>query len=271
MRHDELARDLAGHLRADRRMVWCDVQLGPAGSPRPDVYAIFKSYANPKPMAYECKVSVSDFRSDVTAGKWMTYLSYACGVIFAVEAGLGIGRDHVPAHCGLIVRGETGWRAVKKPTLSPVTIPQDALLKLLIDGVEREGPRHRAASWDGATKAVRKAVGEDAARYVGDIDRARRDLEYTRSQGERIVEAAHQEAARIREEAAATNVARAELVAFLGLPAHAGKWEIERAIDRLRAESKEHPAQSQLVRLTAVLQNAIGRYGAKPETEEPAA
>lgn len=44
--HDELAADLAAKLRTDRRMVWTDIQLGPSGSPRPDVYAIFKSFSH---------------------------------------------------------------------------------------------------------------------------------------------------------------------------------------------------------------------------------
>lgn len=34
--HNALAEDLAGYLTAPERMVWCDMQLGPAGSPRPD-------------------------------------------------------------------------------------------------------------------------------------------------------------------------------------------------------------------------------------------
>ena len=77
MKHDELADDLAAHLRADRRMVWTNIQLGPSGSPRPDVYAFFKSYVDPRPMAYECKVSLSDFRADVTAGKWQSYRKFS--------------------------------------------------------------------------------------------------------------------------------------------------------------------------------------------------
>lgn len=40
--HDELAQSLAAHLRGDARMIWCDLQLGPSGSPRPDVYTIDK-------------------------------------------------------------------------------------------------------------------------------------------------------------------------------------------------------------------------------------
>src|SRR5262245_7005098 len=93
--HDALAESLADHVRGPERMVWCDMQLGPGGSPRPDVYAIYKSFVNPAPTAYECKVSTSDFRADVTSGKWKTYLPFASAVYFACEAGL-FGKAEVP-------------------------------------------------------------------------------------------------------------------------------------------------------------------------------
>ena len=47
MTHDELAADLAAHLRGERTMVWTDMQLGSSGSVRPDVYTIAKSYVRP--------------------------------------------------------------------------------------------------------------------------------------------------------------------------------------------------------------------------------
>src|SRR6266571_2431143 len=93
--HDELAADLAGHLKTPERMCWTDMQLGPAGSPRPDVYCIDKSFVSPFPTAYECKVSVPDFRSDVTSGKWSSYLKFAYRVFFAVPAGL-VSKADVP-------------------------------------------------------------------------------------------------------------------------------------------------------------------------------
>ena len=63
--HDQLAEDLAAHLKAPDRMVWLNMQLGPRGSPRPDVYTIYKSYVRPQPTAYEVKISREDFRSDI--------------------------------------------------------------------------------------------------------------------------------------------------------------------------------------------------------------
>lgn len=70
--HNALADDLASHVRQRTgRIVWTDMQLGPSGSPRPDVYSIEPSFAKFRPLAYEVKVSVADYRRDVAAGKYL--------------------------------------------------------------------------------------------------------------------------------------------------------------------------------------------------------
>lgn len=140
--HDALAHDLAAHLRGmtDRR-VWVDMQLGPSGSTRPDVYTIPCSFTRFTPLAYECKVSMSDFRADVTKGKYTDYLGYASGVIFACPSGL-LRKDDIPAGAGLMTRGEEGWRTVKAPALSKCPdLPRSLWLKLLMDGERRDHER----------------------------------------------------------------------------------------------------------------------------------
>lgn len=168
--HDGLLGDLAAHLRGTRdRVVWEDMQLGPAGSKRPDIYTIPKSFTQFRPLAYEIKVTASDYRRDVTAGKWQHYLKFASGVTFATPAGL-ITKDDLPKGCGLIVRGPDGWRTVKAPTLAVVNnLPRDAWIKLIIDGIERQAraPSNRPvpAEWK-AEKIARKHFGEDLARMI---------------------------------------------------------------------------------------------------------
>ena len=132
-KHDELLVDLAGHLRSiSDRMVWLDTGMGAAGSVRPDVWALSKSYAF-NALAYEIKVSVSDFRSDVTKGKWTEYLKYSTGVIFAVPAGM-IKKEDVPSGCGLMTRGPDGWKNVKGPTLQKQPkLSDEVWMKLLMD------------------------------------------------------------------------------------------------------------------------------------------
>lgn len=137
MTHDELAHNLAKHLMAENRMVWENIPAGKAGSIRPDVYTIEKSFAHPNPISYEIKVSKSDFMSDVTKGKWSGYLDFSYGVIFAVPKGL-ITKSELPDKCGLMTFNGEFWNTVKRPTMQPKELDTELLLKLLIVGEERQ-------------------------------------------------------------------------------------------------------------------------------------
>lgn len=267
-KHNALADDLAEHLRSTSdRMVWTDMQLGPSGSPRPDCYSIAKSYARFVPLAYECKVSVSDFRADVTVGKWQSYLKFAAGVIFAVPQGL-IQKADVPPGCGLMVRGESGWRAVKGPTLGRFeTLPRDAWMKLLIDGVRRhhndDGKRwfyeRRAAD------AIEKKYGKDLAVALSDRDGALSTLRYqqaraqeaereARDHRERILKVAHESAER---DARRLHESTADLCKALGLPADAAVSQIVVAA-RVAAERLDRDEEiSRLRRIVDNVQIAI--------------
>ena len=179
-RHDDLQNNLAAHLASTGdRIIWQDMQLGPTGSARPDVYTIGKSYTKFRPMAYEIKISTSDFRRDVTAGKWQKYLEYACGVIFAVPQGL-IKKEDVPATCGLIVRSESGWLNIKGPTLTPVkTLPRDAWMKLVIDGINRQdaAAKIRVINEWKVEREIRQKYGEELANLLRDLTRAKTVLQ----------------------------------------------------------------------------------------------
>jgi hypothetical protein len=275
-KHDDLANDLAAHLRgASDRMVWTDMQLGPVGSPRPDVYTVPCSFAKFRPIAYEIKISVADFRRDVTAGKWMSYLKYASGVIFCVPAGL-IKKEDVPAGCGLMTRGETGWRALKGPTLKPVeTLPRDAWIKLLIDGIGRIGDQVRVDlrgdienEW-ALNQRVRAKLGNlvgqaivdnaDASdRLARETARLGRAAEDARKEYQAIVDGAKD---RARQESAQVDAARNELARALGLEAGAGTWEIAAAARaasaRLDADSEIERLRSQVRSIDKALKRAL--------------
>ncbi|KVO65013.1 hypothetical protein WJ78_18000 [Burkholderia ubonensis] len=251
--HDALQEDLAAYVRErTQRIVWTNMQLGPAGSPRPDVYAVPLSFSRFTPLAYEIKVSVADFRRDVAAGKWQSYLRYASGVTFAVPSGL-IGKADVPDGCGLLARADDGWRTLKAPKLRPIDcLPRDAWIKLLIDGMERERERvsaHRRAEY-AVTLEVERRVGADVAKLIRDRDLARGRYERATSNLETAAADAdreyreHMQHARERAErdAARLDEARSELAAALGLLPAASVSEIIRAArdaaDRL-SESRE--------------------------------
>jgi hypothetical protein len=234
--HDNLAADLSAHLKAPDRMIWTNMQLGPQGSPRPDVYTIEKSFVRPCPMAYEVKISVSDFRSDVTSGKWSAYLEYAFGVVFAAPAGL-VAKGDVPEMCGLILRHENAWRFAKRPVINPRPIAPEAFLKLLIDGVTREGPVQRAKRWKDQEnqRSFDKRFGSTAARYVADAASVQKTIEYARDNAKRIVEQARTEADAIRKEVheMAPQMWQ-ELVSALGLAADANRLDVNYKIRELR-------------------------------------
>lgn len=205
MTHDELMIRLADYLGGmTDRMIWTDMQLGPCGSPRPDVYTIRKSYTQPKPMAYEVKVSVSDFRSDVTKGKWQTYLKFATGVIFVVPKGL-ITKADVPNGCGLMTYNQEtdSFTNLKKATLQAVTLPQQAMLKLLIDGVDRQHEVNRRRWLDEyqAEKRVRKALGDQVAAAVFDVKQAERNRDYQLEKINRQIEFEEARLAQVKERA----------------------------------------------------------------------
>lgn len=173
--HDQLAHDLAQHLRATgNRVVWEDMQLGPAGSPRPDVYVVDKSFAHQNAVAYEVKVTEADFRADVVAGKWRSYTPLANSVYFACPAGL-IKRADLPNVCGLICRGDEHWKVMKGATNQSLVLPQTLLLKLLFDGIGWEASRllreQRGVlrnEWTLREETKRK-LGERICRAIQDI------------------------------------------------------------------------------------------------------
>lgn len=246
--HDELASDLADHLASNpARMIWEDMQMGPSGSPRPDVYSINKSYSNPSQVSYEIKISVSDFRSDVTSGKWMKYLEFSGAVIFCVPKGL-INKSDIPDKCGLMVRSEKGWRSVKKPTIQQVNMPFNVMQKLLIDGIDRERSVIKSNLFERVFhyKDMQKKFGDDVARVIRDFQWAKGSIERNELRAETIISNAYTEAKRIKEsalndakeqEAIAGNL-WPDLCEILGLK-NASKYSISREIQRLRNELSE--------------------------------
>lgn len=244
MKHDELANDLAQHLREKTgRIVWTDMQLGPVGSPRPDAYSIEPSFTKFRPIAYEVKVSQSDYRRDITAGKWQTYLPFSAGVIFAVPAGL-VERSALPEGCGLIVRNADGWRTIKAPTLRPIeTLPHTAWVKLFIDGMGREVARQLAEKRPELADewSMRRKIGQQLGNDVRNVldDRAtaenrykyetQRLLDVTEGISKEVREHERRIRQRMERDSAAIDAVRAELAQALGLPASASVSRIQMA------------------------------------------
>lgn len=264
-KHDDLAADLAQHLLSDKRMVWTDMQLGPSGSPRPDVYTLERAYSKPLPTAYECKISRSDLRSDTTSGKWQKYLEYAGAVIFAVPEGLCTPAD-IPAGCGLIVRKAQTWRHIRKATRVPVTLPMDACMKLLIDGVNRSIERSKAQprrweSWH-EHAAVRKKFGEAVALAARDIVEAQTQATDFKAQREAAWARVDREVAHHRElmiaqakkDAAEYEATKRQILEWLGLETASSVYAVHRRLAELQAECS---ADARVEKVEAALQRAL--------------
>lgn len=263
--HRSLILSLASHLRATRdRLVWEDMQLGPAGSPRPDVFTPPKTYSRLAPISYEVKVSAADFRRDITAGKWMSYLEFSAGVVFAAPAGL-IAKSDVPPGCGLIVLGDNGWRMVKGPTLKHMTnLPSQVWQKLIIDGIQRQitmesvNPRNHS-DWT-IVEIARKKSGDTLANalsdHMGAVKRLLRERTEHLELADAIAEEKRLARENLRDQMAADEVgisaARSEMCELLGLPSDASIRLIRRTVMlNVRRISEDH----EVIRLRKALRD----------------
>jgi hypothetical protein len=284
--HDALAHDLAAHLRgiSDRR-VWVDMQLGPAASTRPDVYTIPCSFT---PLAYECKVSVSDFRADVTKGKYTDYLAYASGVIFACPAGL-LKRDDIPKGAGLMTRGDEGWRVVKAPTLAKCPdLPRSLWLKLVMDGERRDHERQahmeqhckRELNEYRAMQKVRAKFGEVIAAAIDDHRRqtTRRldDLRHRISMEAGRLEAElkhledHRKAARQTEERECSEMLR-DLAAVVGMdPDPKNIRQMSNRLEAMIALAHESTTVKELRGIVAQMRWGVDRFRELEQALKPA-
>lgn len=271
-KHDELAADLAQFLRTETRMVWTDMQLGPSGSPRPDVYTLEKSYSRPLPTAYECKISRSDLRSDTTSGKWQKYLDFAGAVIFAVPDGLCTVSD-IPPSCGLIVRKAAVWRLARKATRNPSALGMDACMKLLIDGVNRtvgqRVPQPRRADLWKDHEAVRRKFGEAVARAARDLAQAESATidakERYRTEAARVdAEIAVRRTALLesaKRDAAEFERAKRELCEWLGIDHDPATFTVRQRIAELKrtcnADARVERAEAVLSQARSSLEHAL--------------
>lgn len=241
--HNELAHDLAGHLRQNTaRICWEDMQLGPAGTCRPDVYAMAHSYSKFCPVVYEVKVSVSDFRADVTAGKYTKYFSYAGGVVFAVPDGL-LKKSDIPEGCGLMIRKASGWHTLRGPTMRQLdNLPRDAWMKLLMDGMTRQAERTQIKSREPQAyfidRRLMKKQGAEIAELVcrawRSKDRLKQEVIAQEQRLKEVLQEGEEELARRRkrrEEAEERlNDAQRDLAQALGLEPDVSMYVLIRAI-----------------------------------------
>jgi hypothetical protein len=101
-----------------------------------DGLAIYKSWAHPRIVGYEIKVSRSDFKRDA---KFFTYLPYVHEFYFVVPTGL-IDRMELPAEIGLMYYNpETGVLTTKKKaTCRKIEVSADMLLYIIMTRLDSD-------------------------------------------------------------------------------------------------------------------------------------
>lgn len=248
-------------------MVWTDMQMGTSGSARPDVYTLPKIFSRFTPLSYEIKISVADFRRDVTSGKWQKYLEFSAGVIFAVPAGL-IKKEDVPIGCGLIVRHDKIWRTVKGPTLKHVpTLPRDLWMKLLIDGLDRQYKevQPRSASLWHAQDKLRQKYGDKIASLLSDLQLAefnlKRKIDELNNQGEEVRKEIQARFQRVndseKQNLEAARQAVKDVCAIIGLDGVTDQYRISHRVREIRERMEENNEIAHLRRNLKAAQQAL--------------
>lgn len=158
------------------------------------------------------------------------------------------------------MRKNGNWRVAKKPVLSPVVIPQSTMLKLLIDGVEREGPIYRRRVWSESVvyQKLYENLGETVVRVIKDRLAVEREIETCRHQAGRIVENARSCAEKYQAE---YKRIQDELCNVLGVPTGTNYFALRSAVRELNG-SKEDAG---LKDLTRAVQQAVENYGYKEQ------
>lgn len=214
---------------------------------------------------------MSDFRADVTAGKYTKYFKYAGGVVFAVPEGL-LKKSDIPDGCGLMVRKESGWHTLKGPTMRHIdNLPRDAWIKLLMDGITREVERTQIksrsyGSWF-VERNLSKKHGEDVSRLVAQAcmakDRLESEIKFAEERAktvrqESIDEQKRREDNRRREEERLTDAQR-DLAVLLGVDPDSPRYLLARALESAVTRLTENEEISRMRRIFGSMQRELNR------------
>jgi hypothetical protein len=134
--HRKLCEDLA----QTKGTKFIEVCLGASGNTQiADVISITpRQFKNFMLTIYECKVSRSDFLSDIKSEKYKGYLEYCNKFYFATLPGI-VKIEEIPKGIGLMTRDESkGWIISKNAKKNDIEIPRDILLSLLFKKLSQD-------------------------------------------------------------------------------------------------------------------------------------
>lgn len=247
MTADQIVQMLAAKHREDVFVPEC--KTGPSQYQkhlRMDAWAMKKSWANPRVVAYEVKVSRSDFLRDE---KWTGYLDYCNELCFVAPTGV-IDPAEVPEQAGLILVAKTGTRLFtkKKAPYRDVEIPEELWRHILFSRAQitREHQRLEGRPYWERWLEDRKKDREVGSRVAYRLSEIVRECKYEASQVARQRQTFEEYQRQLQE---------------AGLNPYSPKeWQVKRDIkrhlDRLRGGLPPH-MKSNLARAVASLETAI--------------
>jgi hypothetical protein len=103
---------------------------GAKGTPIADVVTFKPSFTNFCMAVYEVKVARGDFLHEIKGGKYALYLPHCQRFYFACPSGL-VTIDEIPPECGLIVRGDKGWKVAKGAPAREIETPLETVQSML--------------------------------------------------------------------------------------------------------------------------------------------
>lgn len=155
-----------------------ECNTGRHGSQRIDMWVMAKSWAHPRTIAFEIKVTRQDFLHD---HKWRGYLPYCSEFYFVAPPGI-IQPDELPPEAGLLVTSKkcTMLYTKKKAPHRKVTIPDSIYRYILMWRVklDRSSPhltKYDLQYWKNwlATKDENKEIGYNVSKKLSTLVRER--------------------------------------------------------------------------------------------------
>lgn len=146
-----------GNLRTEKEIEEYRRRNWGKGTQIGDVVVVRPSYTNFCIDIYEVKARRSDFLKEIRSEKWLGYLPHCHRFYFACLSDIVWGKEEIPEPAGLIIRGERGWRTVKRAVCRDITVPHETLLSMLF--FRQKGFR----SWRSREKVLESWIGRERA------------------------------------------------------------------------------------------------------------
>ena len=126
-------REMVDKLADAKSTIYKEIPLGSVWMQRPQIADVLKvnpSYTRFCITIYECKVSRSDFLSDIRTGKWKGYLDHCHAFAFVTKKGV-TDLQEIPDNAGLIFYADRGFYTRKAPPIINADVPIETMMAIM--------------------------------------------------------------------------------------------------------------------------------------------